>query len=178
MITTTSSTWVGGTLCACYFVSLTGPVVQRLADWLTLLALLCSQKTFEPAPGNKTASDSLILFTSSVLTEHGGEHDARFAETFERNTIVFMPGKYSYGKVDKASQLGTVLLLNNNSFYTDGADITLTVGSKANNLTELQALGAEQASTITTQLPTDAQMVSWAKVLLLMGTDIDSEAHK
>jgi hypothetical protein len=31
------------------------------------------QKTFEPSPGRKFTRDSLILFTSSVLTEHGGE---------------------------------------------------------------------------------------------------------
>eukprot|EP01052_Picozoa_sp_SAG31_P066947 SAG31_NODE_25736_length_455_cov_1.005618_1_plen_67_part_01 len=62
------------------------------------------QKTFEPAPGNKTTSDSLILFSSSVLTEHGGERDARFAETFERNTVLFAPGQANYGKVDSAAQ--------------------------------------------------------------------------
>ena len=39
------------------------------------------QKTFMPSPGNKSTTDSLILFSSSVLTEHGGETSADVAET-------------------------------------------------------------------------------------------------
>ena len=68
------------------------------------------QKTFEPAPGNKTASDSLILFTSSVLTEHGGETSAKYAEKFVNNTIVFKPGQAHYGSVDSEVQLTQPLL--------------------------------------------------------------------
>ena len=51
------------------------------------------QKTFEPSPGRKFTRDSLILFTSSVLTEHGGETSPRFAEHFTNNTVVFAAGK-------------------------------------------------------------------------------------
>ena len=126
------------------------------------------QKTFEPAPGNKTASDSLILFTSSVLTEHGGETSADYAETFANNTVVFTPGAANYGKVDSEAQLTQQLLqLRGNRFFTAGEDLQLAVGKNGTkNLAELQAMGAEQGSTITKILPTDEQLVSMAKAML------------
>jgi hypothetical protein len=131
------------------------------------------QKTFEPAPGNKTASDSLILFTSSVLTEHGGETSAKYAEKFVNNTIVFKPGQANYGSVDSEAQLTQHLLqLQGNHFFTDGEDLQLAVGKNGTkNLAELQALGVEQGSTITKSLPTDEEIVSIAKAMLHMPDD-------
>lgn len=126
------------------------------------------QKTFEPAPGNKTASDSLILFTDSVLTEHGGETSTKYAEKFRNNTIVFKPGKANYGSVDSEVQLTQHLLqLHGNHFFTSGEDLQLAVGKNGTkNLADLQALGVEQGSTITKNLPTDDEIVSMAKATL------------
>ena len=128
------------------------------------------QKTFEPSPGNKTASDSLILFTSSVLTEHGGEASADFAERFINNTIVFTPGQANYGKVDTEAQISSGMMqLRENRFFTDGAELKLAVGGNGTkDLAELQALGAEVGSTIVKTLPSDAWIVAAAKGLLLM----------
>ena len=124
------------------------------------------QKTFMPSPGNKSTTDSLILFSSSVLTEHGGETSADFAEKFERNTIVFT-AKGSYGKVDTEEQLTKkLLLLADNKFYKE-SPVSLAVGGNGTmDLAQLQALGAEIGSTESRTVPEDGELVAMARALL------------
>jgi hypothetical protein len=130
------------------------------------------QKTFEPSPGRKFTRDSLILFTSSVLTEHGGETSPRFAEHFTNNTVVFSAGKAAnYGTVDAASQLTEgLLVLGDNKFFTSpGQEMSLKVGNNGSmTLAQLQHAGTEVGSTLTASIPSDAELVAIAKRMLLM----------
>ena len=132
------------------------------------------QKTFLPAPGGKRTWASLILFTSSVLTEHGGEVSKEYGEHFYNNTVVFKPGTGSYGKVDSVDQIknGMMDLYDNQFFVSDARSASgfgLSVGKSGKlGLKQLQALGAEQGSTLSEGLPSDAKLVAMAKAMLLM----------
>jgi hypothetical protein len=129
------------------------------------------QKTFKPSPGAKRTFDTLILFTTSVLTEHGGETSKEFGEHFYNNTIVFAPGAAGYGKVDTAQQISSGMMeLRDNRFFVSGqtTKFGLSVGARKMDLAQLQAIGAETGSTLTQGLPSDAELVAMAKGLLLM----------
>jgi len=132
------------------------------------------QKTFEPAPGAKQTHDSLILFASSVLTEHVPDVvPLQYAERFYNNTVVFAPGSHGggghYGSVDSlASLTNKALQLSSNTFYTDGANVTLSVGKAPMTLAQLQAAGVEVNSIELHTLPSDAAIVAMATELLGM----------
>ena len=132
------------------------------------------QKTFLPAPGGKRTWNSLILFSGSVLTEHGGEVSKEFAERFYNNTVVFQPGQASYGKVDSVDQIKTGTMdLHDNQFFVSDAETAsgfgLNVGKSGKlDLKQLQALGAEQGSTLREGLPSDDELVAMAKGMLRM----------
>ena len=102
-----------------------------------------------PSPGNKSTTDSLILFSSSVLTEHGGETSADFAEKFEQLTK-------------------KLLQLADNKFYKE-SPVSLAVGGNGTmDLAQLQALGAEIGSTESRTVPEDGELVAMARALLEM----------
>jgi hypothetical protein len=127
------------------------------------------QKTYEPSPGAKRTHNTLILFSSSVLTEHGTEVNATYAEQFYNNTVVFVGDNPRYGVIDTAAQITSgVLQLHGNHFYMGGAPFHVQVGKDALDFQQLQALGGELNSTVSNGTLSDAVLVQMAKSLLGM----------
>ena len=56
-------------------------------DHSNVIFLGWGQKTFEPSPGAKRTHNSLILFTTNVLTEHVVDCPLEYAERFYNNTV-------------------------------------------------------------------------------------------
>jgi hypothetical protein len=121
------------------------------------------QKTFLPAPGAKKTRNSLILFTSSVLTEHGGEKLVEYAEEFFNNTVVMTGG--SYGKIDKCDP--KFMKVHDNRIFANGADtFKFSCGGKSLTLAEMQKQGFETGSTLSAEIPKDDILIAQAKQLL------------
>lgn len=130
------------------------------------------QKTFKPAPGKKRTWNSLILFTNSVLTEHGGELNSSFTEQFFNNTIVFDPKSAHYGTIDKMEQIKNHLVqLHNNQIFTNNMSLTITVEKKQLTFEQLQSTGAEENSSLIKHIPSDTILITMAKELLGMHTN-------
>ena len=89
---------------------------------------------------------------------------------------MFGPGSGNYGAVDSLSQndpkqaagLGEQQIFNVRG--SEGAQLELKVGCIQMSLQELHAAGAEQGSTVTAQLPSDAKLITQAKGLLRMNS--------
>ena len=119
------------------------------------------QKTFKPSPGHKLTSDSLILFPPSVITGHGGEVNASFAEIFANNTVV-MGDATDYGSIDKVDQLkdGTMQLRGNTIFANNPDKVALSASAQKLTIKQLQDMGAELGSVLRPSTPTDEQIVA------------------
>jgi len=132
------------------------------------------QKTYKPSPGHKRAHDSLLLFSTTVLTEHGGELSPEMAEHFYNNTVVYAQqsnGPASYGGISSLAQVSSpnaTLLLANNTYFVDPSIKTLTLSGY--NMTQLQSVGAELGSKIVHGWPSDAWIVSSASAMLTMNS--------
>lgn len=136
-------------------------------DHTNVIYMGWGQKTFKPAPGEKRTWNSLILFPTSVLTEHGGEINSSFSEHFYNNTIVFDPASANYGVINKMAQIQHHLLqLHSNHFFTANLSLEITVEKKTLTLEQLQATGAEVNSSLIKNIPTDTKLVAMARELL------------
>jgi hypothetical protein len=135
-------------------------------DHTNVIFMGWGQKTFLPAPGAKKTHNSLLLFTPSVLTEHGGEKLAEYAEEFFNNTIVMNQG--NYGKIwsGRGCDPKFLKLHDNKIFAKNAATFGFSCGGKSLTLEEMQKQGFEIGSTVSAEIPEDGVLISQAKQLL------------
>merc|ERR1712188_291759 len=98
-----------------------------------------------------------------------------YVDGFFNNTLVFKPTKHSPPTyievgvdVDRCPTNDCYQLVGNNSIFTDGVvpNVQTCAGESDIGYENWMAMGHDKGTTLTQRLPSDAELVSWAKSLL------------
>jgi len=93
-----------------------------------------------------------------------------YAEGYTNNVCVLptagAPYMVSGGKLSDPTTVQASLMLGNNTIYAPSGDVSVTMGGETVSFTQFQAAGFDASSSASAEMPTNNQIIGWARPLL------------